>query len=342
MISYKFVRHSYWLLAIIVLLILVWYTVDVFLLAFAGILLAIIINSLTYVTMKYTRLSYNISFTMVVIGLFLSILALCFFIAPAISEQAAQLYTKIPEAWNKFSNDILTFIHVKFPANTGQQLSLQNALPKAPGLLLKVSRIFTSTFGFFGNFFVILFFGLSLAYQSSLYINGFVNLFPQHKQSQVAYTLEEINLTLRAWLAGKFLSMLIIGVLTWFSLWMLDIPLAFTLAFLAAILSFIPNIGPIISAVPAILLGLLQSPMTALYVTIVYLVIQAIESYIVTPIIQQKSISLPAGLIVFMQLIMSLLTGLLGLTLATPLLAVISVMVSTLYLKKETVVYDNP
>ncbi len=180
-----------------------------------------------------------------------------------------------------------------------------------------------------------MFFGIALAYQPEIYTNGLVNLFSKKRQRKVKEILNDTTETLQYWLAGKAFSMLIIGLLTWAGLWLLDIPLAFTLALFAALLSFIPNIGPIFSAIPAILLALLKSPMFALYVALLYVVIQTIESYLITPLIQQKSISLPAALIVFTQLIMSILVGILGLTLATPLLAVISVVVKHTYLSED-------
>lgn len=185
----------------------------------------------------------------------------------------------------------------------------------------KLGSIFNNTFGYIGNTFIILFFGISLAYQPKIYVDGLVNLFPKHLQKIVKQILNDTTLTLHYWLAGKALSMLIIGLLTWVGLWFMEMPLAFTLALFAALLSFIPNIGPIISAIPAILLALIKSPMFAVYIIFLYLAIQTVESYLLTPIIQKKSISMPPALIVFMQLLMFLLAGLLGLALATPLLA---------------------
>ncbi|WP_131782815.1 AI-2E family transporter [Legionella gresilensis] len=201
--------------------------------------------------------------------------------------------------------------------------------PKVSSIIIKINQIKARTM------FVILFFGIALAYQPEIYTNGLIKLFPKQKQNKVREVLNDTTQTLQLWLAGKAFSMLIIGLLTWIGLWILDIPLAFTLALLAALLSFIPNIGPIIAAVPAILLALLKSPIFGLYVVLLYLAIQTIESYLITPLIQQKSISLPPALIVFMQLIMSLLVGILSLALATPLLAVISVVVKQTYLNED-------
>lgn len=338
-IVFKLIPHIYLLLAIVIAVLLVWYTVDVFLLAFAGILLAIIIRSLTRLINRRSSLPNNLAVTVVLIILILLLTGTSLIVAPQVSDQISQLYIDLPEAWSRFNNEFLKPVHVSNISNS-QGVDIPNTLAKIQNVPSKLGGIFTSTFGFIGNVFVILFFGIALAYQPEIYTNGLVNLFPKQRQDKVKEILNDINETLQFWLAGKAFSMLITGLLTWVGLWLLDIPLAFTLALLAALLSFIPNIGPIIAAIPAILLALLKSPIFALYVAILYLVIQTIESYLITPLIQQKSISLPPALIVFMQLVMSLLVGSLGLALATPLLAVISVAIKQLYLNNKRLAYD--
>jgi len=133
--------------------------------------------------------------------------------------------------------------------------------------------------------------------------------------------------------------MLILGVLTTLGLWILGIPLALTLGIIAAVLSFIPNIGPIISAVPAILIALIESPSKALYVIFLYIGIQTVESYLITPIIQKKAVHLAPALLIAVQIMIGVLLGALGLLLATPLMVVIIVLVQMLYVQ-DTLGYD--
>lgn len=133
--------------------------------------------------------------------------------------------------------------------------------------------------------------------------------------------------------------MLMISVVSYLGLLLLDIPLALMLATLAGILTFIPNIGPVISAIPAILLAFTQSPMTALYVFLLYVVIQTIESYLITPLIQQRAVSLPPVLTLSSQVVLGSTLGLLGLILATPLTAAALVLVKLIYV--ENVLGDD-
>jgi predicted PurR-regulated permease PerM len=124
-----------------------------------------------------------------------------------------------------------------------------------------------------------------------------------------------------------------IGILTTIGLWILGIPLAPTLGLLTGILAFIPNFGPILSAIPPMLLGLMISPMDAVYVILLYIIVQAIESNIVTPQVQKRTVSMPPVLGMVGQLLFGVFFGFLGLLLATPLVASIIVMVRMLYVE---------
>lgn len=110
-------------------------------------------------------------------------------------------------------------------------------------------------------------------------------------------------------------------------------PLAFTLALIAGILNFVPYIGPLVSAVPAVLLALLQGPQVALYVALLYLGAQTIESYVLTPLVQQRAISLPPALTLSAQTLLGVLLGILGVVLATPLAAITLVVIRKLYVE---------
>jgi predicted PurR-regulated permease PerM len=143
--------------------------------------------------------------------------------------------------------------------------------------------------------------------------------------------LERVKDTLWWWMVGRVLSMAVIGIATGVGLWLLGIPLAFTLALIAALLTFIPNIGPILAALPAVLLGLAQSPRTALYVVLLYSGIQAVETYVLGPVVDRRTVSLPPALTVIAQLLLVMVAGILGAALAAPLAAVVVVLVTMLY-----------
>jgi predicted PurR-regulated permease PerM len=160
-----------------------------------------------------------------------------------------------------------------------------------------------------------------------------IKIFPAARRERIGEVVDEIGKTLSWWLVGKFFSMLIIGILTTFGLWILGIPLALTLGIITALFAFIPNFGPIIAVLPAVLFALAESPTKALYVLGLYLGIEMIESYLITPLMQRKMVSLPPVLTIFFQIFLGVLVGGLGLILATPLLAVLIVLVKMLYIE---------
>ena len=122
---------------------------------------------------------------------------------------------------------------------------------------------------------------------------------------------------------GRVFLMGVIAAVSWVGLLALGIPLALPLALLAGLLTFIPNFGPIISALPALLLAFVASPITAVYVLGLYVGVQLIESNVVTPLIERETVELPPALTIVFQLALAVMVGGLGLVLATPLLAVI-------------------
>ena len=125
--------------------------------------------------------------------------------------------------------------------------------------------------------------------------------------------------------------MSVVGALTFAGLWLLDVLLALTLALLASALTFVPNFGPILSAAPAVLLALEAGLTHAAWVAGLYLAVQTVESYLITPIIQQRTVALPPALTLGTQLVLGVLAGAAGLALATPLTAMGLVLVRELY-----------
>lgn len=128
--------------------------------------------------------------------------------------------------------------------------------------------------------------------------------------------------------------MLAVGVLTGLGLWALGVPAALGLAIIATLLDFVPLVGPIAAAVPAILLALTVDPRTGLLTTLLYLVVQQIEGNLLQPLVQQRAVELPPALLLFALIGAGLLFGVLGVLLAAPLTVVIFVLVKRLYVRE--------
>jgi predicted PurR-regulated permease PerM len=162
-----------------------------------------------------------------------------------------------------------------------------------------------------------------------------VALIPPRGQEKADQVIDKLGEQLLNWLKGKLFSMFVVFVLTAIGLAIIGIPLWLVLAILAGLISFIPNFGPLIAFIPALLVALMQSPQTAALVAGLYILIQFIESNFITTLVQKKLLNMPPALIIIAQLIMGLLTGAWGLVLATPIIVIVIVLVQELYLKNR-------
>ena len=211
--------------------------------------------------------------------------------------------------------------------------SVDDMISNNSDILSRITRIFSTTLGAVANVVVILAIGIYAAADPRTYVDNFIRLFSTNKRERIREVLYEVHHTLQRWLVGRVASMAVIGVLTTIGLSLLGVPLALTLGLLAAFLEFVPYVGFVISIVPAAMLGLLEGPTTALYVVLLYIGIQLFESYILTPLVEQRAVSIPPALTITVQLIFGVLVGAVGLLFATPLTAAIMVLVENFYIE---------
>jgi predicted PurR-regulated permease PerM len=205
-------------------------------------------------------------------------------------------------------------------------------MEKAQGF---AGSFFKSTFGVLGDVYVVLFIGLFFSISPGVYTNGIVQLVPPKGQEKAREVLDRLGEHLSGWLKGILFAMFVVFVLTAIGLAILGMKLWLVLALLAGFISFIPNFGPLIALIPAVLVGLMDSPRMALLVAGLYILIQVVESNFITPLVQQKLIQLPPALIILSQVIMGVLTGGWGLILATPLMVILIVLIQELYLNER-------
>ena len=330
----RFLERVAWgigLLAGAVLLMAAWHGRDVLLLALAGILVALMLRKPADWLSERTRIPAPLAVGLVTLALVGIVVGTFWWQGGAIGSQAAELRQQIPVAVERIETDLrgtswgrTLLEHLPAPSEI---------LPEGAGALQQATGALSRTFGVLANLLVVVFLGLVLALSPEPYVRGIVRLVPPARRDRAREILARLASTLRWWLVGRLLSMSIVGVLTFIGLVVLDVPLALVLAVLAAILTFIPNVGPLIALVPAVLLGLVQSPRLALAVLGLYLAVQLVETYVLAPVIDQKTVYLPPALTVLAQIAMALVAGLLGVALATPLLAAVVVLVTALYVE---------
>ncbi|WP_286272404.1 AI-2E family transporter [Thalassotalea hakodatensis] len=314
------------------LFMLLWQLSYVLLLIFGGILFCVFLIGLASILQRWLPLPHW-GAVMIVTAVVLGLLVLAGYLAgPAIMEQLLQLREQISgsikqlEAYLKdkeWGGALLQWVQGKW----------QHA-PLSPSKLMgEVTGVFSTLFGSLADLFVIFFIGFYLALHPRLYMNGLLFLFPSDNRARIKEVVHSIYYALKLWLIGRATSMVVVGLLTALGLWLIGMKLIIALAFLAGLLSFVPFIGPIAALIPAVLVALLNTPTQAVYVLVVYAVVQVLESNVITPFVQKKAVSLPPAIMLSGQLLMGTMFGIHGLALSTPFVVSIIVTVQVLYVR---------
>ncbi|EHL95829.1 hypothetical protein HMPREF9946_05066 [Acetobacteraceae bacterium AT-5844] len=317
------------LVLVVALLLLLWLVPDVPLLVFAGVLLAVFLRGGG--DLIGARLGLPAPLRVLLFVLLLVVLGTGFALLAAVplADQANQLWQQVPRVAEQIQQRIAAY---SWGQELLQRLQPENlSLPSGGG-----SSAFSAlgtTFGALGNFVLFLFIGLYLAVDPGLYRRGIELLVAPSLRPKTRAVFEEAGETLRGWLGAQLISMAAVGLLMGLGFWLLGLPLAVLLGTIAALLAFIPNIGPVIAAVPAVLLGLESGLSGALAVLGVYIAVQTAESYLITPYVQRRSVDLPPVLTITVQVAMGMLYGIMGLALATPLAALGLMLVRRLYVE---------
>ncbi len=190
--------------------------------------------------------------------------------------------------------------------------------------------VLTSTFAVSGALLLVLFIAAYIGVDPALYHGGILELVPARERDRAAVTLTRLATTLRRWLVTQLIAMAVIGTVTTLFLFSIHVRAALPLGILAGISKFIPIVGSIFAAIPAMAMAFIDSPHKALLVAIGYFVIQFIENHLLVPVLMKAGVNLPPALTLGIQALMSVLFGFLGLLVAVPLLAAVLTIVKAM------------
>lgn len=321
----RFTRRACIVLGLAALAFLAWQLRLVLVLLFGAIVVATIFKAIAAPFTQYLRLPHVIAViaaAAIVIGL---TVAVGWLLGSQIGGEVRTLTESIPRALDRLDAWL-------GDAHLGQQLrawlshffSDGQMVSRVRGVLGTVSQAAT-------NFLIVLFGGLFLATEPKFYRAGAIKLVPADRRAVVARAMDESGMALRLWLKGQLIAMVVVGLMTGVGLWLIGVPSALVLGILAGFFEFIPFAGPILSAIPGVLLALSHSPELALWAIGVYVVVQHGEAYLIQPIIQQYAVDVPAVVLLFSLLAFGLLFGAVGVVFAAPLTVVTYVLVKRLY-----------
>ncbi len=325
-------RRTLVVVAIIALALLVWRIRVALLLGFIGVLLAVLFRGQASLLKRYTRIPMGWALLLVaavsigLVGVFF------WFAGPAINEQFSQLLKTLPASIERIRETIN-----RYPV--GQYL-LSYLRPPEPGsggpavnLFFGVTGIASTIYGILTDLLLVLVTAIYFAVNPQLYTRGILLLIPKSKSLRVGEVLDESGRVLGYWLIGQVLVMVFVGVMVTLGLSLIGIPLALVLGVISGMLEFIPIFGPVVAAVPGILIAMTGGWVQALYAALVYLIVQEIEANVLVPLIQKVTVEVPPALVVLALVAFGSLFGFLGILIATPMTALLILWVKRLYVE---------
>lgn len=243
-------------------------------------------------------------------------------IAPALAQQTTNFINAFPSYLSNLG------------VNSTQISELTN------GILGQIGGLLNFTFSVFSNVFSVLIvlvfaFYMLLGYKDIK--NKIANLLGEEKGKKISRILEAVEQKLSKWSIGELTLMLAVAIGNYLGYLLLKIPYALPLAILTGIFEIIPNLGPVISAIPAVLIGFGISPLTGIGVVAVAFVVNQLENYILVPKIMQKSAGVSPLLVLVSVAIGAKLAGVAGVIIAVPFVVTLQAIIKEISPKEESV-----
>ncbi|MBA2780480.1 AI-2E family transporter [Billgrantia kenyensis] len=302
--------------------------IDVLLLVFASMLVAVAIDGAVRLCQRYLPLSRPWALALSLLLICLILAGLWMLIGPPLAEQLPQLFADLPEAFQQFLGNFRELPGIEAALGEVEEPAQLIGAP----VIDYFTDLFATTFGAIASFFLILLIGFYLVLSPAKYIANMLLLCPPAKRDRLAQVLCMQGRALRLWLLSRLVSMIFVGVSVALGLVLLGVPMAGALGLIAGLFTFIPYLGPIIGAIPTILIAFLESPQLALYALVLYLVVETLESNLVMPLAAKGLVRLPPAYTVIVQLAGAAVAGVAGVILSTPLAVVAVVTLQALYI----------
>jgi len=344
-------------IAFAALLVFTWYYAATLFLIFAGMLLGVALNAMTVMLGNLVRLPHALRLTVVCLVLATLLSGVVFLGGATIAQQAEVLSDTIKsqlvvvkafldrngidtsyfEIGN--SNAAQTTSSTAEKPGPSTTFSGASALASSGGAIFSQTlKLLLGTLSAVGNFFIVLFLGLAFAAQPGVYRKGLLYLAPARHRARATVIVDRISWTLERWLIAQIITMFAVFVVTWVGLSLIGIQSSFILGIQAGLLAFIPTVGALVAGLIVVLASLASGWVAAASAFALFVGIHALESYVLTPIIQRQALDIPPATLFAFQILLGVVFGIWGLALALPLMAIVKVMID--YFKADDLQAD--
>ena len=334
------------------LLLFVWYFSATLFLMFAGMLLGVALNAMTNLLGHIVRLPHSLRLTIVCLVLAALLSGAVFLGGATIAQQAAVLSDTIKsqlvgvKAFLERNGIDTSYFELGNPAPAASAApatpgaavtpspAVTHSLPGAGALassggaiVSQTLKLLLGTVSAVGNFFIVLFLGLTFAAQPSVYRKGLLYMAPARHRARATVIVDRISETLERWLIAQIITMAAVFVVTWIGLAIIGIQSSFILGIQAGLLAFIPTVGALIAGLIVVLASLASGWVAAASAFVLFLGVHALESYILTPMIQRQALDIPPATLFAFQILLGVVFGIWGISLALPLMAIVKVLI---------------
>jgi predicted PurR-regulated permease PerM len=320
-----------------------WSVGEGILVIFAAVLFAIFLDGLARVICRYTPARRGVA----LLGALVCLAVLAFggfwLGGSSVAAQAPQLGRQLSKSIDKLHDRIAgsqvqvgsTQIQNDAAGQTrgGNDSGTQEVLSYGKKMIGNLSGVLSVTVGMITDAFIIFIVGLYFAVSPGFYVESSALLVPPDKREHAIQVLDTIGHALRRWFLGRIMAMALVGVLTIAGLYAIGVKLALLLGIIAGLMTFVPYLGAIASAVPAVLVGFTGGPLTALYVIVLFIVVHIVEGYVFTPLVQKRIVHVAPAFLLIAQLLAGLFAGIFGIFLATPIAIALTIGVQKFYIQ---------
>ncbi|RZM78722.1 AI-2E family transporter [Leptolyngbya iicbica] len=310
------------LIVLLICLYIFWQIRNITLLTFAAVIFGIVLNRMVrflrqWTASRKTAVAVTVGIMLLILGVFGAI------IVPPFSQQLRELIDLLPQAadqlqqWLQGLESIGPFSLENFQAVNSISSQLSNFDWEM--VANRFFTLFSNTLSLTLNLLLVIVITIMMLLNPQPYRRLFIKVFPSSIRRQVDHVLDECEEAIAGWFIGILFNMGVIALLSTVGLWILGVPLALANGLLAGLLAFIPNMGPVLSVIPPVAIAVLDAPWKAIAVVVLYIIIQQLESNLLTPLVMKKQVSLLPAVTLLSQVIFAIFFGFLGLLLALPL-----------------------